>query len=135
MLAALLGWGAGRPSPRKSAIDGDKAKVTAKSTAACRRSKVKMPAIVTTDLRLNEPRYASLPNIMKAKKKPLDEKTPGRLRRRCRAAPEGGQDGGAGRPQGRRQGGFGRRTRRETQERSRGDLMAVLLLLNTTTHQ
>ncbi len=38
--------------------------------------KVKMPAIVTVDLRLNEPRYASLPNIMKAKKKPLDEKTP-----------------------------------------------------------
>jgi electron transfer flavoprotein beta subunit len=43
--------------------------------AACRRSKLKLPAIVTTDLRLNEPRYASLPNIMKAKKKPLDEKS------------------------------------------------------------
>jgi electron transfer flavoprotein beta subunit len=41
-----------------------------------------MPCIVSVDLRLNEPRYASLPNIMKAKKKPLDEKTPGRLRRR-----------------------------------------------------
>ena len=45
---------------------------------------VKLPAIVTVDLRLNEPRYASLPNIMKAKKKPLEEKTAGRLRRRRR---------------------------------------------------
>ena len=48
--------------------------------------KLKMPAIVTTDLRLNEPRYASLPNIMKAKKKPIDEKTPDALRRRRHAA-------------------------------------------------
>ena len=44
--------------------------------AGCRPISVKLPAIVTTDLRLNEPRYASLPNIMKAKKKPLDKKTP-----------------------------------------------------------
>ena len=44
--------------------------------AGCRRSALKLPAIVTTDLRLNEPRYASLPNIMKAKKKPLDETSP-----------------------------------------------------------
>jgi electron transfer flavoprotein beta subunit len=44
--------------------------------AAWRRVQLKLPAIVTTDLRLNEPRYASLPNIMKAKKKPLDETTP-----------------------------------------------------------
>ena len=65
---------------------------------------LKLPAIVTTDLRLNQPRYASLPNIMKAKKKPLDEKTPGRFRRRRQAAPEGPQDRGAGRPQGGRQG-------------------------------
>ena len=48
----------------------------ARSTAACRPSSSRRPAIVTTDLRLNEPRYASLPNIMKAKKKPIDEKTP-----------------------------------------------------------
>jgi hypothetical protein len=59
--------------------------------------KLNTPAIVTTDLRLNEPRYASLPNIMKAKKKPLDTKTPGRLRRRYRSAPEGAQDRAAGR--------------------------------------
>ena len=50
---------------------------------------LKLPAVVTTDLRLNEPRYASLPNIMKAKKKPLDETTPGDARRRHRAAPQG----------------------------------------------
>ena len=48
----------------------------ARSMAACRRWRLKLPAIVTTDLRLNEPRYASLPNIMKAKKKPLDETSP-----------------------------------------------------------
>ncbi len=65
---------------------------------------LKLPAVVTTDLRLNEPRYASLPNIMKAKKKPLDKKTPGRFRRRHAPAPEGAEDRGAGRPQGRRQG-------------------------------
>ena len=58
---------------------------------------LKLPAIVTTDLRLNEPRYASLPNIMKAKKKPIDEKTPGRLRRRCRAAAQGAEDRRTGR--------------------------------------
>jgi electron transfer flavoprotein beta subunit len=49
--------------------------------------KLALPAIVTTDLRLNEPRYASLPNIMKAKKKPIDEK-PRPTRRRHRAAPD-----------------------------------------------
>ena len=48
----------------------------AKSTAGSRRSKLKLPAVVTTDLRLNEPRYASLPNIMKAKSKPLATKSP-----------------------------------------------------------
>ena len=50
---------------------------------------VDLPAVVTADLRLNEPRYASLPNIMKAKKKPLDVKAAGPTRRRHRAAPEG----------------------------------------------
>ena len=52
---------------------------------------VDLPAVVTADLRLNEPRYASLPNIMKAKKKPLDDQGGRRLRRRCRAAPEGAE--------------------------------------------
>jgi hypothetical protein len=61
---------------------------------------LKMPAIVATDLRLNQPRYASLPNIMKAKKKPLDERRRLRFRRRHHAAPHRLEDRGAGRPQG-----------------------------------
>jgi electron transfer flavoprotein alpha/beta subunit len=65
--------------------------------AACRRWKLKLPAIVTTDLRLNEPRYASLPNIMKAKKKPLDEKTPADFGVDTRPALKVAEDRGAGR--------------------------------------
>ena len=60
----------------KLAIDGDALDVTREVDGGLQTVKLKMPAIVTTDLRLNEPRYASLPNIMKAKKKPIDEKTP-----------------------------------------------------------
>ncbi len=91
---------------------------------------LKAPAIVTTDLRLNEPRYASLPNIMKAKKKPIDEKNAGSARRRRQPAPDRPEDGGARRPQGRRQGRFGRRTRRQAQG-SGSDLMATLLIRET----
>ncbi len=61
--------------------------------------KLALPAVVTTDLRLNEPRYPSLPNIMKAKKKPLDVKNL-RPTRRYRAASQGSQDGRAARSQG-----------------------------------
>ena len=75
MLAALLGWSQGTFAS-KIVIDGDKAKVTREVDGGLQTVKLKGPAIVTTDLRLNEPRYASLPNIMKAKKKPIDEKTP-----------------------------------------------------------
>jgi electron transfer flavoprotein beta subunit len=75
MLAALLGWSQGTFAS-KIVIDGDKAKVTREVDGGLQTVELKMPAIVTTDLRLNQPRYASLPNIMKAKKKPLDEKTP-----------------------------------------------------------
>jgi electron transfer flavoprotein beta subunit len=75
MLAALLGWAQGTFAS-KIAIDGDTAKVTREVDGGLQTVSLKMPAIVTTDLRLNQPRYASLPNIMKAKKKPLDEKTP-----------------------------------------------------------
>ncbi|SIO52404.1 electron transfer flavoprotein beta subunit [Rhodovulum sp. ES.010] len=75
MLAALLGWSQGTFAS-KLGIDGDNALVTREVDGGLQTIKVKMPAIVTVDLRLNEPRYASLPNIMKAKKKPLDEKTP-----------------------------------------------------------
>ena len=74
MLAALLGWGQATFAS-KLEIDGDAAKVTREVDGGLQTISVKLPAIVTADLRLNEPRYASLPNIMKAKKKPLDEKT------------------------------------------------------------
>ena len=74
MLAALLGWSQGTFASEIE-INGDKAKVTREVDGGLQTIEISMPAIVTTDLRLNEPRYASLPNIMKAKKKPLDEKT------------------------------------------------------------
>ncbi len=75
MLAALLGWPQGTFAS-KIAIEGDSIQVTREIDGGLQTVKLKMPAVVTTDLRLNEPRYASLPNIMKAKKKPIDEKTP-----------------------------------------------------------
>jgi electron transfer flavoprotein beta subunit len=75
MLAALLGWPQGTFAS-KVAFDGDALMVTREVDGGLQTVKLKLPAIVTTDLRLNEPRYASLPNIMKAKKKPIDEKSP-----------------------------------------------------------
>lgn len=74
MLAALLGWPQATFAS-EVAIEGDKAKVTREVDGGLQTIEVALPAIITADLRLNEPRYASLPNIMKAKKKPLDEKT------------------------------------------------------------
>lgn len=74
MLAALLGWSQATFAS-ELAIEGDKARVTREVDGGLQTIEVKLPAIVTADLRLNEPRYASLPNIMKAKKKPLEEKT------------------------------------------------------------
>jgi len=74
MLAALLGWPQGTFAS-KVALDGEALTVTREVDGGLQTVKLKMPAIVTTDLRLNEPRYASLPNIMKARKKPIDEKT------------------------------------------------------------
>jgi electron transfer flavoprotein beta subunit len=74
MLAALAGWSQATFASELE-IDGDHAIVTREVDGGLQTIKVKMPAIVTVDLRLNEPRYASLPNIMKAKKKQLDEKT------------------------------------------------------------
>ncbi|MBU0583034.1 electron transfer flavoprotein subunit beta/FixA family protein [Mesorhizobium sp. 10J20-29] len=74
MLAALLGWSQGTFAS-KIVIEGDKAKVTREVDGGLQTVELTMPTIVTTDLRLNQPRYASLPNIMKAKKKPLDEKS------------------------------------------------------------
>jgi electron transfer flavoprotein beta subunit len=71
MLAALLGWPQATFAS-KVAIEGGEAEVAREVDEGLETIKVKLPAIVTTDLRLNEPRYASLPNIMKAKKKPIE---------------------------------------------------------------
>jgi electron transfer flavoprotein beta subunit len=76
MLAALLDWPQATFASKLEIGDGS-AEVTREIDGGLQTIKINMPAIVTTDLRLNEPRYASLPNIMKAKKKPLDTKSPG----------------------------------------------------------
>src|ERR1700688_4953698 len=75
MLAALLGWSQGTFAS-KLKLENGKALVTREIDGGLETVEIKLPAVVTTDLRLNEPRYASLPNIMKAKKKPIEEKTP-----------------------------------------------------------
>ncbi|GLR77948.1 electron transfer flavoprotein subunit beta/FixA family protein [Azospirillum oryzae] len=78
MLAALLGWGQGTFASKVVAADG-KVAVTREIDGGLETVELKLPAVVTADLRLNEPRYASLPNIMKAKKKPLETVTPDAL--------------------------------------------------------
>ena len=78
MLAALLGWAQGTFASALE-IAGDKAKVIREVDGGLEHIEINMPAIVTVDLRLNEPRYASLPNIMKAKKKPLETFSPSDL--------------------------------------------------------
>ena len=75
MLAALTSMPQGTFAS-KIEIDGEKIKVTREIDGGLQTINLNMPAIITTDLRLNEPRYASLPNIMKAKKKPIDQKSP-----------------------------------------------------------
>jgi electron transfer flavoprotein beta subunit len=75
MLAALLGWPQGTFAS-KVEVDGSAVNVTREVDGGLETVRLNLPAIVTTDLRLNEPRYASLPNIMKAKSKPLAQKTP-----------------------------------------------------------
>ena len=75
MLAALLGWPQATFASEIT-IEGDQAIVTREVDGGLQTISVRMPALITADLRLNEPRYASLPNIMKAKRKPLEEKTP-----------------------------------------------------------
>jgi electron transfer flavoprotein beta subunit len=75
MLAALLGWAQGTFAS-KVEVSGDAVDVTREVDGGLETVRLKLPAVVTTDLRLNEPRYASLPNIMKAKSKPLAQKTP-----------------------------------------------------------
>jgi electron transfer flavoprotein beta subunit len=78
MLAALLGWSQGTFASKLEINDGT-ANVTREVDGGLETVALKMPAVITTDLRLNEPRYASLPNIMKAKKKPIDALTPEEL--------------------------------------------------------
>ena len=78
MLAALLGWPQGTFASKIQIADG-KAEVTREIDGGMETVRLDMPMVATADLRLNEPRYASLPNIMKAKKKPIDEKTPEEL--------------------------------------------------------
>ena len=75
MLSALLGWSQGTFASAV-VLEGDKVSVTREIDGGLQTIKLTLPAVITTDLRLNEPRYATLPNIMKAKQKPLDEKTP-----------------------------------------------------------
>ncbi|WP_417459803.1 electron transfer flavoprotein subunit beta/FixA family protein [Kordiimonas sp.] len=75
MLAQMLGWPQGTFASEVVA-DSDSVNVTREVDGGLETVKLKLPAVITTDLRLNEPRYASLPNIMKAKRKPIDEKKP-----------------------------------------------------------
>jgi electron transfer flavoprotein beta subunit len=79
MLAALLGWSQGTFAS-KVKLESGKAMVTREVDGGLETVELKLPAVVTTDLRLNEPRYASLPNIMKAKKKPIEQLTPEALK-------------------------------------------------------
>jgi len=76
MLAALLNWPQGTFAS-KVAIEGDSVNVTREVDGGLQTVRLKLPAVITTDLRLNEPRYASLPNIMKSRKKPIDDRSPG----------------------------------------------------------
>lgn len=95
MLSALLGWSQGTFASEIE-LSGENMKVTREIDGGLQTLEIKMPAVITADLRLNEPRYASLPNIMKAKKKTLDEKTVSdygidvspRLQVLCTEAPE-----------------------------------------------
>ena len=79
MLSAILGWSQGTFASNIS-IEKDNAKVTREIDGGLETLNIKLPSVITTDLRLNTPRYASLPNIMKAKKKPIDTLTPEELK-------------------------------------------------------
>ena len=127
MLAALLGWSQATFAS-KLEVDGSDFKVTREVDGGLQTVKLKGPAIVTTDLRLNEPRYASLPNIMKAKKKPIDDKSAADYGVDLTPHLEVLKTIGAAGPQGRRQGQGRRRTGIEAQDRSRGSLMTTLLI-------
>ncbi len=109
MLSALLNWSQATFASKVELGEGS-AKVTREVDGGLQTIDVKLPAIVTVDLRLNQPRYASLPNIMKAKKKPLDEKSPADFGADIARASQGSEDRGTRWPQGWREGRFGFRT-------------------------
>ena len=119
MLAALLDWPQATFASKVDIADGV-ATVKREVDGGLETVEMKLPGIVTTDLRLNEPRYATLPNIMKAKKKPLTTTTPAALERRRGAAAGDAQGRGAAEAQGRRQGRRRQGTRRQAAQRSQG---------------
>ena len=121
MLAALLNWPQGTYISKLD-IAGDRATVKREVDGGLETIEIGLPAIVTTDLRLNEPRYATLPNIMKAKKKPMETTQSGRAGRRRDAAPHHAQGRRAAQAQGRRQGRRCRRARRQVAQRSQSHL-------------
>jgi electron transfer flavoprotein beta subunit len=104
MLAALLGWPQATFAS-KVEVGAESVQVTREIDGGLETLSLPLPAVVTTDLRLNEPRYATLPNIMKAKKKPLDTLKPADLGVDVTPAPDHPQGGGTGRTQRRGEGG------------------------------
>ena len=128
MLAALTGWGQGTFASKVVIGDGT-VDVTREVDGGMQTVSLKLPAIVTTDLRLNEPRYASLPNIMKAKKKPIDEKTPADYGVDVAPRLKVLKTTRAPRPQGRRQGQDRWRNWWPSSRRSGSDLTMTTLLL------
>ncbi len=128
MLAALTGLAQGTFASKIVVGDG-KVEVTREVDGGLQTVSLNLPAIVTTDLRLNEPRYASLPNIMKAKKKPIDSKKPEDYGVDVAPRVKVLEDDGAQRPQGGRQGQDGGRACFETSRRSGSNLSMATLLL------
>ena len=127
MLAALLGWSQATFAS-KLEVDGSDFKVTREVDGGLQTVKLKGPAIVTTDLRLNEPRYAIAAQHHEGEEEADRRQERGRLRRRSHAASRSAQDHRTAGPQGRRQGQGRRRTGVEAQDRSRGSLMTTLLI-------
>jgi electron transfer flavoprotein beta subunit len=104
MLAALTDLPQATFASKVEVSDGNSAEVTREIDGGLEVLSVSLPAVITTDLRLNEPRYVTLPNIMKAKKKPLENVKPADLGVDVTPAPEDPQGGRARRAQGRHQG-------------------------------
>ncbi len=121
MLAALANLPQGTFASKVEVADG-KVSVTREVDGGLETVKLSLPAVITTDLRLNEPRYVTLPNIMKAKKKHARRLQAGRPRRRCHAAHQDLEGHRAAQARRRHQGARRGHAGRQTQERSEGDL-------------